>query len=138
MVNFPNVWNVNYMYPSVRQEKILDQAVRALDCAEDEGAVRYRHKLSLACISHLSRLAVDRRLSSIRDSAPSRPPTKRSNTGGGGREEIRPPVCYQRTGLLTLMRVEAALRARSNSLGPTSVKEMILVYKRVQGGFAGA
>jgi hypothetical protein len=35
------------------------------------------------------------------------------------------------------MRVEAALRARSNLLGPTSVKEVILVYKRAQGGFEG-
>jgi hypothetical protein len=35
------------------------------------------------------------------------------------------------------MRVEAALRARSNSLGPTSVKEVILVHKSVQGGFEG-
>jgi hypothetical protein len=35
------------------------------------------------------------------------------------------------------MRVQAALRARSNSLGLTSVKEVILVYKRVKGGFEG-
>ena len=36
---------------------------------------------------------------------------------------------------MTRMCVEAALKAPSNSLGPTSVKEVILVYKRVQGGF---
>jgi hypothetical protein len=37
-----------------------------------------------------------------------------------------------------LMRVEAVLKARSNLLGPTSAKEVILGYKRVQGGFEGA
>jgi hypothetical protein len=38
---------------------------------------------------------------------------------GKGRQELWPLVCYQRPGGLTLMRVEAALRARSKSLGPT-------------------
>src|SRR5215213_9689203 len=36
------------------------------------------------------------------------------------------------------MRVEAALRARSNPLGPTSAEDHLLGYKRVQGGFEGA
>ncbi len=35
------------------------------------------------------------------------------------------------------MRVEAVLKARSNPLGSTSAKEVILGYKRVQGGFEG-
>jgi hypothetical protein len=57
--------------------------------------------------------------------------------GGRGSQEIQPPVCYQRPGLLTLMRVEAILKARSNPLGPTSAKEVIFGYKRVQGGCEG-
>jgi hypothetical protein len=35
------------------------------------------------------------------------------------------------------MRVETALKARSNPLGPTSTEEVILGCKRVQGGFEG-
>ena len=35
------------------------------------------------------------------------------------------------------MRVEAVLKARSNLLGPTSTEEVILGYKRAQGGFEG-
>jgi hypothetical protein len=33
------------------------------------------------------------------------------------------------------MRVEAVLKARSNPIGPTSAEEVVLGYKRVQGGF---
>jgi hypothetical protein len=36
------------------------------------------------------------------------------------------------------MRVEAVPKARSNLLGPTPAEEVILYYKRVQGGFEGA
>jgi hypothetical protein len=36
------------------------------------------------------------------------------------------------------MRVQAISKARSNALGPTSAEEVILGYKRVQGGFEGA
>jgi hypothetical protein len=39
---------------------------------------------------------------------------------------------------LTEVCVEAVLEARSNLLGPTSADEVILGYKRVQGGFGGA
>ena len=53
----------------------------------------------------------------------------------GGVAGVRTPVCYQRPGRLRLMRVEAVLKARSNLLGPTSAEEVILGYKRVQGGF---
>ena len=38
---------------------------------------------------------------------------------------------------LRLMRVEAVSKARSNPLGPTSAEEVILGYKRVQGGVEG-
>jgi hypothetical protein len=63
---------------------------------------------------------------------------RRGARGGGGRVAgVRTPVCYQRPGCLDSMRVEAVLKARSNPLGPTSAEEVILVYKRVQGGFEG-
>jgi hypothetical protein len=44
-----------------------------------------------------------------------------TGVGGGGRQEFRPPVCYQRPALLTLMRVQAALKAWSIALSPTSL-----------------
>lgn len=62
-------------------------------------------------------------------------PCKDANTGTGGRSYV--PVRYQRAGRLTLMRVEAVLKALSNLLGTTSAEEMILGYKRVQGSFEG-
>ena len=47
----------------------------------------------------------------------------------GGVADVRTPVCYQRSGRLDSMRVEAVLKARSNLLGPTSAEEVILGYK---------
>jgi hypothetical protein len=48
---------------------------------------------------------------------------------GEGRQEIRPPVCCQRPARLDSMRVEAVLRARSNSLGPRAAESPILGYE---------
>jgi hypothetical protein len=39
---------------------------------------------------------------------------------------------------LTEVCVDAALKARSNPLGPKAAKSPLLSYKRVQGGFEGA
>jgi hypothetical protein len=57
---------------------------------------------------------------------------------GGGVAGVRTPVCARGPTRLTLMRVQAVLKARSNLLGPTSAEEVILGYKRVEGGFGGA
>ena len=47
------------------------------------------------------------------------------------------PGLLQRPGRPRLMRVEVVLKARRNLLGPMSAEEVILGYKRVQGGFEG-
>ena len=44
--------------------------------------------------------------------------TRREAPAGGGYQEVRPPVCYQRLGRLDSMRVQAVFEPRSTLLGP--------------------
>jgi hypothetical protein len=52
----------------------------------------------------------------------------------GGSQEVQPPGTLQGPVGLTEVCVEAALKARSNPLGPKVLESPLLGYKRAQGG----
>jgi hypothetical protein len=54
---------------------------------------------------------------------------------GGGRQEIRPPVCYQRAGRLDSMRVGAVLEASPVPLTPLAFRDSFVGYNGVAVGF---
>ncbi len=56
---------------------------------------------------------------------------------GRGSRSSHPGLLPEARSGLTEVCVEAVFKARSNLLGPTSAEEVILGYKRVQGGFKG-
>jgi hypothetical protein len=56
----------------------------------------------------------------------------------GGSQEVQPPGTLQGPVGLTEVCVEAALKARSNPLGPKVLESPLLGYKRIHDGFEGA